>query len=195
MRKTVDARGLISPQPVLLTRQALAEETVTEVVTIVDQATEANGLTRLGQAMRYDTTVEEKQGSYYIHIGKKEHASTLILDESMHGSTVLVISSNTLGCGEEQLGTSLMRSFVYSLSQMEGVIRTVIFLNSGVFLTTEGSPVLDYLTGMEERGVEIMSSSTCLDYYHLQDKIRVGITGNIFLITEKIIEAPRLVTF
>lgn len=195
MIKTVDARGLVPPQPVLLTRQALADHRVTEVVTIVDEAAEASGLTRLGESMRYGTSVEEKQGSFYIHIDKKESSSTLSLDESIHGSTVLVISSNTLGNGEEQLGASLMRSFIYSLTQMEGVIRSIIFINSGVFLTTEGSAVLDYLTGMEERGVEILSSATCLDYYHLQDRIRVGATSNIFAITEKIIEAPHLVTF
>jgi hypothetical protein len=79
--------------------------------------------------------------------------------------------------------------------QLEGLLKTVVFINSGVFLATEGSDVLPYLQHMQESGVEIISSHTCLSYYQLLGKLRVGTMSNMFTITEKIAEAKRLIAF
>jgi intracellular sulfur oxidation DsrE/DsrF family protein len=61
----------------------------------------------------------------------------------------------------------------------------LLFVNSGVFLTTEGSESLEALKELEKRGVEILSCGTCLDYYHLKEKLMVGKVTNMFEIVEK----------
>ena len=54
---------------------------------------------------------------------------------------------------------------------------------------------MPYLQHMQESGVEIISSHTCLSYYQLLGKLRVGTVSNMFAITEKIAEAKRLIVF
>jgi peroxiredoxin family protein len=52
-------------------------------------------------------------------------------------------------------------------------------------LTTEGSDVIDILKQLEEKGVEILSCGTCLDFYNLKDKLSVGRVTNMYEIAEK----------
>lgn len=195
VRKTVDARGISSPGPWLLTREALLDQHCSEVLAIVDSMAAIQEITRGIKNLPCSTTVKEQYGQYHINIQKGEMADELQLASAENGQTVLIISSTSLGRGEDHLGSQLMSSFIYSLMQLEGFLKTVIFINSGVFLTTEGSEVLAHLQHMEERGIGIVSSHTCLSYYNLLDKLRVGSDCTMFAITEKIAEAQRLIAF
>ncbi len=133
-------------------------------------------------------------GGYYIDIGKEESISNISLSISMYANLVLLIGSSVLGHGDDQQGSTLMNSFVYAITRLESIPATIIFINSGVFLVSEGSPVLDHLKLLEERGVEIISSASCLEYYNLQDKLKVGYSSNMYSITEKLFAAARLIT-
>jgi selenium metabolism protein YedF len=195
VKKTVDARGLSFPETWLLTSEALLDRHCLEVLAIVDNSNAIQEITNLIADLPYKATVEEKQGQYHINIQKHESVQGLRLASAEYGQTVLVISSTSLGKGEDHWGGQLMNSFIYSLMQLEGLLKTVVFINSGVFLATEGSDVLPYLQHMQESGVEIISSHTCLSYYQLLGKLRVGTMSNMFTITEKIAEAKRLIAF
>jgi len=137
---------------------------------------------------------QNKCGGYYIDIGKEESISNISLNISMYANLVLLIGSSVLGQGDDEQGSTLIHSFLYTITRLESVPAAIIFINSGVFLSSEGSPVLEYLQILEERGAEIISNASCLEYYNLQDKIRVGCVCNMFTITEKIFAAARLIT-
>jgi diphthamide synthase (EF-2-diphthine--ammonia ligase) len=47
-------------------------------------------------------------------------------------------------------------------------------MNTGVKLTTEVDYAVEILKKLEEKGVEVFSCGTCLKYYQLEDKLRVG---------------------
>lgn len=195
MRKTVDARGMSPPGPWGLTRKALLDKNYSEVLTIVDDAASLREITRGVENLPCSTTVREQQGQYHINIQKREMPDELGLTATENDQCVLIISSTSLGRGDDHLGSRLMSGFIYSLAQLEGFLKTVIFINSGVFLAIEGSEVLGRLRDMEERGIEILSSQTCLSYYNLLDKLGVGSVCTMFAITEKIAGAGRLITF
>lgn len=194
MKKIVDTRGLNCPQPVLLTRQALIDSEVDEVVTIVDNETALENVSKLANSLRLTANVDEKGGQFYISILKDEILNDVNIAQSSHANVVVLITSNVLGSGDDALGGILMKSFMYTLTQMEGTFQVLIFMNSGVLLPTEGSEVLEYIKSLEERHIEVLSCGTCLDFYHLSDKLRVGSVTNMFTITEKIMEAQRLIT-
>lgn len=194
MKKTVDARGLSSMQPAVLTIEALKDSQVNEVLTIVDNKAALQNISSLLKNMKVQSTVDEKGGHYYININKDVATGALGISSSMHGDIVVLVTSSVMGQGDDKLGSILMRSFIYTLTQLEGILKSVIFINSGVLLTTNGSDVLEYIKALEERGVEILSSGTCLDYYHLGDKLGTGTITNMFTITEKIMEGPRVIT-
>jgi selenium metabolism protein YedF len=106
----------------------------------------------------------------------------------------ILITNRYFGQGEEELGQVLMRSFLYTLGEMNGRVKSIIFMNSGVFLTTEGSEVLEILQGLSQEGVQILSCGTCLDFYGIKDKLAVGEITNMYTAVEMLSSAERSIT-
>jgi len=92
---------------------------------------------------------------------------------------LLVIDSAGLGDGEPDLGEKLMKAFLNMLLESGELPAKIVFMNSGVFLTTEGSPVLELLARYAEAGTALLSCGTCLDYYGRKEKLRVGAPTNM----------------
>ncbi|MFC2035620.1 sulfurtransferase-like selenium metabolism protein YedF [Chloroflexota bacterium] len=89
-------------------------------------------------------------------------------------SKLLLITSNVMGRGDDQLGGLLMANFLRLLGESQEKPATMIFFNSGVRLVCDGSNVLDHVRKLEEQGVEILACSTCLEYFDLTDILEVG---------------------
>ena len=93
--------------------------------------------------------------------------------------TLLVLRSAALGEGEPDLGEKLLGAFLSELLKSGTLPAKIICMNTGIFLTTEGSPVLDIMEQLEAAGVEIKSCGTCLAYYGRTDRLEVGAEGNM----------------
>jgi len=87
---------------------------------------------------------------------------------------LLLLKSSGLGDGEPDLGEKLLTAFLDTLYNTGVYPARIGCLNSGIFLTTEGSPVLDTLRKFEAAGTEILSCTTCLNYYHRMEKLCIG---------------------
>ena len=107
--------------------------------------------------------------------------------------TVVAIGSNQMGVGAEELGKTLLKAFVFALTQQDQLPRTVLFYNGGASLTCEGSPMLEDLKTLEAEGVEILTCGTCLNYYGLTEKLAVGGVTNMYVIAEKLTQAGNVV--
>ncbi|MBA7646259.1 hypothetical protein ES703_54021 [subsurface metagenome] len=90
------------------------------------------------------------------------------------GSKVILVQSETLGSGDETLGSLLMANFLRLLGESDEKPSTLIFWNTGVRLLCEGSEVLNHVKRIEEKGMEILACTTCLEYFDLTDKLTVG---------------------
>jgi len=191
MEKIVDTRGFSCPHPVIMTKKALDDKQAENITTIVDNKVALENVIRMVKSQGYDLNVEDKGGDYFIHIIKGAQDSNIPLNKP--DEIAVLISSNLFGEGSEELGSVLMRSFLYSLTQLEGKVKTIIFMNSAVFLTTEGSEVLDHLKTMEEDGVQLLSCGTCLDYYQLKDRLKVGKVTNMYSATEVLTNADKVI--
>jgi selenium metabolism protein YedF len=108
-----------------------------------------------------------------------------ILPSTGRKNTVVVISSKAMGHGGDELGTALMKGFLYALSQQEQLPSTILFYNGGASITCEGSVSLEDLRSMEAQGVEILTCGTCLNFYGLTEKLAVGTVTNMYTIVEK----------
>lgn len=89
------------------------------------------------------------------------------------------VLSDKLGDGDPELGTLLMEKYLYSLARAEEKPEKVIFMNAGINLTCEGSPVLDDIKLLVEKGVAISTCGTCLDFYKKREQLAVGVAGNM----------------
>ena len=92
---------------------------------------------------------------------------------------LLLIKSSMLGDGEPDLGEKLLRAFLTQLLESGSVPARVICMNTGIFLTTEGSSMQDLMAQFEARGSEILSCGTCLEYYKRADRLVVGKPTNM----------------
>lgn len=106
---------------------------------------------------------------------------------------MVVIGTSCLGSGDDTLGATLMKGFLYALSQQEHLPRTILFYNGGAKVTTEGSVSIEDLKNMEAQGVEIRTCGTCLNYYGLTDKLAVGSVTNMYDIVETMTSAGKVI--
>jgi selenium metabolism protein YedF len=188
----IDCRGMACPQPVLTVKKALEEMGQGEFVLIVDNPAARDNVERFAQCQGAIVSVEQRKSDFYLHIHKKSSCELAGSDQESE-KVVVYVNSNLLGVGEKALGTILMRSFLKTLLDLRPTPSKLIFINSGVRLTTEGSEVLETLNTLSEKGVEILSCGTCLDFYGLKEKLKVGIISNMYDIAQSLLEADRLI--
>ena len=204
MTKTVDARGLACPQPVILTRKAMVDSP--DVTVLVESAISRNNVQRMAERAGRQVTVTKVEGEFHLHIvdqngglvssagGIPEEESQTSTDGRRDGSLVLVVSDNKMGRGDEELGEILVRAFFHTLGEVEPNPDTIILFNAGVRLAAEGSPVLDDLRSLAASGIHIMLCGTCLKYFDLIDRVGVGVVSNMYDIAESMLAAGRIVT-
>lgn len=191
MTKVIDARGLDCPQPVVLTKRAMDEAGGEDLLTLVNTDIALENVSKLAHSQGYQVEVEHQGNDYRIHMSRQSHAteSSAIGD----GQVAVLVTSNLFGQGEAELGQVLMKSFLVSLNELSQ-LNEMVFMNSGVYLTTEGSPVLEILRALEAKGVQIYSCGTCLDYYQLKDKLKVGQVTNMYSAMEILTGASKCIT-
>lgn len=112
----------------------------------------------------------------------------------MNDQTILVFSRNGLGHAPEELQQKLAAKFLQLSLDADMLPAKILFYTDGVKLACEGSPVIDALRAMKERGVELILCSTCLDYFGLREKVAVGIVGGMPDIIEAMNSAGKVIS-
>lgn len=125
-------------------------------------------------------------------VSKAEEAISCMPD-SRRKKKLVVLRSGKMGEGSDELGTALMKSFIYALTELEELPETILLYNGGAYLSCEGSDSLEDLKSLEAQGVEIMTCGTCLNYYGIADRLAVGSVTNMYAIAEKMAEADTII--
>jgi selenium metabolism protein YedF len=199
--RIVDARGLSCPAPVLETRKALADAAVTELAVLVDNAGSAENVARMARNMGCEVLLED-EGDGLIRLrlsrgiaGKSDPGTGGAIAETCGpGSNVVVlISSETLGHGNDDLGRLLMVGFVKTLKDVVPRPRTLILMNGGVKHAVEGADLVPAIRDLEQRGATVLACGTCLDFFHLKEKLAAGRISNMFEILSALAAADRVI--
>ncbi|TAH63157.1 MAG: sulfurtransferase-like selenium metabolism protein YedF [Gottschalkiaceae bacterium] len=199
MRREVDARNQTCPKPVIMTKKELDDMIEGTLTTIVDNEVAKENVSKLAKSLNLDYKVEKgTTNEYYIHISKgeiaKENEETGVCVPNTFKDMVILFDKDKLGEGSEELGSILIKGYIYTLTESIPFPSALLFLNSGVNLTVEGSPVLEDLKKLESEGVEILSCGTCLDFFGLKEKLEVGEITNMYTIVEKMKNATSTIT-
>jgi len=189
MSVEVDARGLPCPQPVINTKKALEEIEEGTITVLVDSAESRENVRRFAQSQGCQVEITERDGAFCLAIAKEGTGQT----KSEKVNDVFFITSDQLGTGDKGFGEKLIISFINTLGEAASRPARVIFANSGVRLTTEGSEVLETLRRLEQEGVQILSCGSCLEFYHLADKLRVGIVTNSYEVVDSLLSAGKVI--
>ena len=199
MMVTVDARRDACPLPVVKAKNAIKElNGAGQVEVLVDNEIAVQNLTKMAQQKGYASSAEKRAAQEYrvvLTVGDAaaETPAPAVCAPDTRTDTVVAIGSNQMGVGAEELGKTLLKAFVFALTQQDQLPRTVLFYNGGASLTCEGSPMLEDLKTLEAEGVEILTCGTCLNYYGLTEKLAVGGVTNMYVIAEKLTQAGNVV--
>ena len=109
------------------------------------------------------------------------------------GDFVVAVDTATMGRGNDELGKVLMKGFLFAVTQLDELPKTMLFYNGGATLTTEGSDSLEDLKSLEAQGVTIKTCGTCLNYYGLTEKLCVGEVTNMYDIVETMAKASKVI--
>ena len=195
MELVIDAMGDKCPVPVVKAKKALGTMDTGTVEVHVDNETSVTNLKSLAKSLGCevsDKTVAEG-AEYHDYITKTEASPSAEEVASSTEKKRVVISSQVMGSGDDTLGASLMKAFIFSLTQQDALPDTVLFYNGGAHLTCEGSPCLEDLEALEKADVEILTCGTCLKHYGLDDKLAIGGVTNMYVIAEKQLKADVVV--
>lgn len=188
--KVIDCRGLKCPAPVINTKKYFDAVESGEVEVIVDNEVAKNNISKFSQSNNFLFSVQEKEDLYYIKIEKKASKE---ISKTEENNLVIVITSDKLGSGDEGLGSTLMKSYLYALSEADKLPKDLLLLNSGVKLAAADSEVIDSLIKLKERGVYIACCGICLEFYGIKDKLKVGDITNMYTIIEKMNSASNTI--
>ncbi|MDR2940234.1 MAG: sulfurtransferase-like selenium metabolism protein YedF [Clostridiales bacterium] len=178
----IDARGEDCPLPVIRARKALnGIEKDGAVRVSVDNKIAVQNLEKMSGVMGHKIEIKQVSDSHYdVLIIKGEGRLEEAAAENSGSGAVIVVSSDKMGEGSGELGRTLLKSYIFALSEQEIKPGKMIFYNSGVRLTTEGSDSVDDLKSLEASGVQIFSCGACLNYYGLTEKLLVGSATNMY---------------
>ena len=195
----VNAMGDACPIPVVKTIKAMNElQGAGEIEVLVDNEIDVQNLTKMAKEKQCAVkSCKLEDGKYQVIItvegeGKVQETPVVCTPDARN-NTVVVIASETMGEGDEDLGKLLMKGFIYALTQQESLPSTMLFYNGGAKLTCEDAPTLEDLKSLEAQGVEILTCGTCLNHYGLSEKLQVGSVTNMYVIAEKMTKASLLV--
>ena len=193
----INCRGLACPSPVINTKKALDNIASGTVTTIVDNLISRDNVAMFAKNSGYSVNVEQQGTEYHLTITKGEADQTTSSEAPMppagQNKQVYFISSNSMGRGSDELGIILMRSFIFTLTEIKPTPAALIFVNAGVKLTTDESTVLEHLHALQNSGTVIISCGTCLDYFGLKDKLVVGRISNMYDIVEYLSGAGKVI--
>ncbi len=169
----IDVRDLPCPQPVVKVKKALVgvtEETLRHASYEIlgNTLTAKENLSRFLRTAGYEFEIGHSQGDQYMILikgksdGTKRQVSERIIPK------ILFVTDDKVGEGE--LGVMLVNAFLKSLSN------TVLLTTDNA--EVENDEIVEMLKELEKSGVEIYSCGSCLSYYALTERLKVGMIGN-----------------
>jgi tRNA 2-thiouridine synthesizing protein A len=162
------------------------------VIVLVDDVVQAENVKSMARNQGWRaSTAEQAGGDYEVRLEREDAALTgeaglSSATAASSPSAAVLISSERLGRGADELGAILMRSFIKTLVEVTPLPETAVFINGGVRLTTRGSELITDLEGLADAGVDILSCGTCLDYFNLKEQLRVGRASNMLEIISRL---------
>lgn len=206
----LDCRKKPCPQPVVLSLKALPALPAGEALEVeVDNQAAVENLKRMASEKKCSVAITDKDGSWLLTLTPEGTAAETALSAEQEarnycspeslaqpaGPFVVAVGTNEMGQGDPQLGKVLIKGYIYALAQLpdELLPKVMLFFNGGAKLTVEDSESLIDIKALAERGVDIRTCGTCLDFYGIKEKLAVGIVTNMYDICETMAKAGKCV--
>ena len=204
--KILECQGLPCPQPVLKCKQAIDSGYSGTIKIIVDNQPARENVCRFLGSQGYEIVgTEENNGQWTITstAGAKKDTSdtkarasgeTNADQATKERKTLVFITQDKIGHGDDELGTKLMQNFLATLPEMGDELWRVILLNGAVRLALKDSPTLESLKNLLSSGVSLLVCGTCLDFFQLLEQKEVGETTNMLDVVTSLQLADKVIS-
>ena len=185
----------------MLVRKALMDPEIDSVTALLSSEAAADNVTQLANSLAWEVSRSGEGEEIQLSIKKKSPSAALPLAPDKPADirhlaalkSIILLDSQFLGQGNDELGRVLMRAFVKTIAQLDPKPSEIFFLNSAVKLTTEGSDLLDDLQLLQQQNISLRSCGTCLDYFRLKDKLLAGTVCSMFDIVQALLAADKVI--
>ena len=201
--RIVDTKGQLCPAPLIATKRALKETAAGEsFIVLTDNQTSFNNVSRFLKDNNTGFQVSESGGVWTLTITRtggdvvqtnEEDYCSSSITHFQKGNFIIVITSDKMGEGDNELGHLLMTNFIKAIKDLDKLPQKMVFYNKGVTLVTKNSPLIDHLTDIEKMGVEILLCATCVNHYAIKDIVGAGTLSNMYTIAEVMASAANIV--
>jgi len=196
--RELDCRGQACPHPVLKTKEIVDQGEVHEVIVQVDNDAARENVSRFLERSGYRVHVEMSDGGYAVTGIRGREVAPLIPEDTWEETAahkiLVLVGTDRMGTGDDDLGRKLMASFIGTLKEMGQELWCLIFLNAGVKLTVAGSEVLGSIQELARDGVMVLVCGTCLNHFQLLEQKQVGETTNMLDIVTHMQLADRVIS-
>lgn len=188
----LDERNKECPIPVIDTKHKLKELKEGDELTVkVSKAVQVDNVSNVAKdlGLEYSSKkISDTEYEVYIKVTKEIKNMDSVNENCTCGpiekNIVVVVASDVMGYGDDKLGHNLLKAFIFALTQTAELPNTILFYNGGAKITCEGSESIDDLKKLEGAGVKIKTCGTCLDFYGIKEKLKVGVVTNMYDIVE-----------
>lgn len=187
MSDILDARGLACPAPVLMIKDAVENQGVSSLSVLVDNSAALENVSRFLNMKDFAVSSVEEGEGFLISASRNggtpaPSPGPVVPQETAAAEKnrlMVMVATDRMGFGDDRLGRKLIVSFIKTLREMGDELWRLVFVNNGVKLTIDGSPVLEDLLAYENEGLTILVCGTCLDHFDLLAAKKVGQTTNM----------------
>jgi len=196
--KTVDTRGHLCPMPIIMLRAAMKDiEGTIDLQVLTDNEISKNNLLAFFRDHQNETSCTKVDNHWLIiATGVKrlvEASDEQVIAEHRHTDYTVVLKNNRMGLGNDDLGEMLLKGFFIALADLPNLPKRMIFYNNGALLCKNGSPFVESLTKLNQKGVEIFICGACVDFFGLKEDIAVGKITNMFNICEMLSKTDKVI--
>jgi len=197
---TLDCKGLACPGPVLRCMDCLEKDAPQALTVLVDDPAALENVTRLLSGKGFAVTSQQDLNIWTISASRDAAAPVqqadscaAVVSAALDQQTTVFITAETVGRGDDELGGKLMLNFLGTLPELGDKLWRIVLVNGGVKLACEGHPCLEKLEALAKAGVSILVCGTCLGFFGLMEKKKLGDTTNMLDVVTSLDMAAKVI--
>ncbi len=200
--KKLDFKGLVCPQPVIKTKEYLENNPETlDISIVVDNNAASENVSRFLSNQGFSVKIKKVSKGFELS-GVRENNPGISRNfeekqennENKH-DILIMFSGLSMGSGNIELGKKLMVNFIKTLPEMGSSLWRVVFVNESVKFTAENSELIETFEILEKQGTSILVCGTCLEYFGIMDKKKVGETTNMLDIVTSLEVSNKVINY
>ncbi|MDD5823198.1 MAG: sulfurtransferase-like selenium metabolism protein YedF [Firmicutes bacterium] len=195
----LDAKGKQCPIPVIMAKKELDANTQ-DLEILVDGQAQIDNLARLGDSVGRPVTSEPCDGIFLVKFANGDTKSvdgdgSEYCNASANNTYAVFFNKDSVGSGSDELGLSLAKMAIFTLSESDKVPAYILFMNGGVKLTTGIEPqIVENLQTLIDKGTKVLVCGTCLNFFGVKDDMKVGTVSNMYDILGAMQEVGKVIT-